>query len=351
MQRCLQLAALGAGEVAPNPLVGAVLVYDDTIIGEGYHKKYGKAHAEVNCINSVEDADKGLIEKSTMYVSLEPCAHFGKTPPCVDLIISKKIPNVVIGCRDSFAEVNGKGIGLLKAAGLNVIVGILEDESRELNKRFFTFYEKQRPYIILKWAQSCDGKIAPLNPPKGGTLEHADAVRLLISNEFTNRLVHKWRSEESSILVGTNTAQLDDPALTTRLWQGKDPVRLVIDKDLKLLPHLKIFDNSVKTIVFNYGKQSESGNIVYRYIKKEENILTQITESLYNMNIQSVLIEGGTKTLQSFIDAELWDEARVISNEQLIIGNGVSAPVLKNNEVFNKLKINQDTISFYRNEK
>jgi diaminohydroxyphosphoribosylaminopyrimidine deaminase/5-amino-6-(5-phosphoribosylamino)uracil reductase len=329
------------------------LVYAGRIIGEGYHKKFGGAHAEVNCINSVAEPDKELIARSTMYVSLEPCAHFGKTPPCADLIIENKIPDVVIGCRDSFAAVNGKGIERLKAAGVNVTVGILQNECLELNKRFFTFHEKQRPYIILKWAQSSDGKIAPLpdsyRDPEGGTLEHADSKRLMISNEFTNRLVHKWRSEEAAILVGTNTALLDNPALTTRLWPGKNRVRLVIDLELKLPTHLKLFDGSTKTVVFNYNKQAETENLIYHQLNKEENILTQIVSALYAMQIQSLMVEGGAKLLQSFIDEGLWDEARVICNEQLTIGNGLNAPVLRSNKFYEQQSIQNDTISFFRN--
>ena len=343
------LAAMGAGQVAPNPMVGAVLVYDERIIGEGYHKKYGEAHAEVNCINSVAEVDKKYIGKSTMYVSLEPCAHFGKTPPCVDLIIKNEIPKVVIGCRDSFEAVAGKGIERLKAAGIEISVGILENECLELNKRFFTFHGKQRPYIILKWAQSSDGKIAPLYPPKGGNTEHEIATQLLISNEFTNRLVHKWRTEEAAILVGTNTALLDDPTLTARLWPGNNPVRLVIDNALKLPAHLKLFDGTAKTIVFNFSKQAEEANLVYYQLKKEEDILTQITAALYLLNIQSVIVEGGAELLQSFIDEGLWDEARVICNEEMIIGDGLNAPGLKDNKLYQEQKMQNDTISFFRN--
>jgi diaminohydroxyphosphoribosylaminopyrimidine deaminase/5-amino-6-(5-phosphoribosylamino)uracil reductase len=363
MQRCLQLALLGAGNVAPNPVVGAVLVYNGKIIGEGYHRQYGGPHAEVNCINSVADADKELIEKSTLYVSLEPCAHYGKTPPCADLIIRYKIRQVVIGCRDSFEAVNarlndaaaqGKGIERLMAAGIAVTVGILEKECRELNRRFFTFHEKQRPYIILKWAQSRDGKIAPLNMPagrqvpKGGSLEHENPKRLMISNEFTNSLVHKWRTEEASILVGTNTALLDDPALTARLWPGKDPVRLVIDTALKLPVHLKLFDGSVKTIVFNYIKQSATENLVYHRLNKEEGIPVQIIAALYNMQLQSVMVEGGSKLLQSFIDEGSWDEARVITNTSMVIGEGLDAPVLKNEMVLVEQHINDDAIVYFK---
>ncbi len=350
MQRCLQLAAMGAGQVAPNPMVGAVLLYADRIIGEGYHQKYGEAHAEVNCLNSVADADKEFITHSTMFVSLEPCAHFGKTPPCADLIIKNKIPEVVIGCRDSFAEVAGKGIEKLKNEGINVTVGVLENECIELNKRFFTFHEKQRPFIILKWAQSSDGKIAPLYPPRRGSSKHTGAERFLISNEFTNRLVHKWRSEEAAILIGTNTALLDDPALTTRHWPGNNPVRLVIDKELKLPDHLKLFDGKTKTIVFNYSKQAETENLVYHQLKKSEDILTQILSALYKLQIQSLIVEGGSKLLQSFIDAGLWDEARMITNSAMVIGEGLDAPVLTGSTLISEEKIKTDIISVIKNK-
>ena len=354
MQRCLQLAAMGAGKVAPNPMVGAVLVHDDRIIGECYHQQYGAVHAEVNCINSVASADRELIAKSTLYVSLEPCAHYGKTPPCADLIINNNIPEVVIGCRDSFAAVDGKGMERLKAAGVQVTSGILEKECRELNKRFFTFHEKQRPYIILKWAQSSDGKIAALLPdsyrdPGGGTLEPLDLKRLRISNVFTNRLVHKWRTEETAIMVGTNTALLDNPALTARLYIGNKPVRLVIDMDLKLPSSLKLFDGTVKTIVLNQHKQVTGDMLSFYKIDKEEKFIPQFLHALYTLELQSVIIEGGSKLLQSFIDEGLWDEARVIRNSQLTIGNGLMAPVLEDHLPVEEQKIKTDTISFYRN--
>jgi diaminohydroxyphosphoribosylaminopyrimidine deaminase/5-amino-6-(5-phosphoribosylamino)uracil reductase len=339
MQRCLQLAVMGAGTVAPNPMVGAVLVYNERIIGEGYHQKYGEAHAEVNCINSVAEVDKELIAKSTLYVSLEPCAHFGKTPPCANLIIKNKIPHVVIGCRDSFAAVDGKGIERLKAAGINITLGVLETDCRELNKRFFTFNEKQRPYIILKWAQSSNGKTGAI-----------DSSNLKISNEFTDRVVHQWRTEEAAILVGTNTARLDDPSLTSRLWPGKNPLRLVIDLDLKLPDHLKVFDSSAKTIVFNYNKQEARENLVYQQLNKSEDVLKQILSVLYNMQIQSVLVEGGTKLLESFIDGGLWDEARVINNSNLVIDEGLNAPVLRSNHLITTQKLKNDIIEFHEHE-
>lgn len=338
MHRCLELAKLGLGNVAPNPMVGAVLVYNDAIIGEGYHQQYGQAHAEVNCINSVAEENKALIERSTLYVSLEPCAHFGKTPPCADLIIDKKIPNVVIACRDSFAEVDGKGIQKLKSAGITVEVGILEKEAIALNKRFFTFHEQHRPYIILKWAQSKDKKIALV-----------DFSSIAISNGQTNMMVHKWRSEEVAIMVGTNTALHDDPSLTTRLWPGKNPVRLVIDKMLQLPPSLHLFDGAVKTIVFNTVKNEEADLLSYIKIPATESIIPQILYILYQRKIQSVIVEGGTKLLQSFIDENYWDEARIITNEELTIGDGISAPVFASENLQSTQQIITDRINIYHN--
>ncbi|HSN08639.1 MAG TPA: bifunctional diaminohydroxyphosphoribosylaminopyrimidine deaminase/5-amino-6-(5-phosphoribosylamino)uracil reductase RibD [Hanamia sp.] len=336
MSRCIQLAKLGAGNVAPNPMVGAVLVYNDRIIGEGYHKKYGEAHAEVNCINNVPAEQKSLIEKSTMYVSLEPCSHFGKTPPCSNLIIQQKIKKVVIGCRDIYEEVDGRGIEKLRNAGLEVITGVLEDESRELNKRFFTFHQQKRPYIILKWAQSANGKIGS---------EHGE--RLFISNEYTNRIVHKWRSEEAGILVGANTALKDDPSLTTRLWKGKNPVRIVIDPHLKLPASLKIFTDESKTIIYNLIKNSSEKNIEYIQIRPD-NLLESLVSSLYESDIQSILVEGGAKTLQSFIDQNLWDEARVITNGEMIIEEGVNAPAMKNFDLVQQETYFSDMISYFK---
>ena len=336
MQRCLQLAQLGAGNTAPNPMVGAVLVHDDKIIGEGYHQQYGQAHAEVNCINNILEENKSLINKSTLYVSLEPCAHFGKTPPCADLIIKMKIPKVVIGCRDSYKEVDGKGIEKLKAAGVEVVTGILEKEARDLNKRFFTFYEKQRPFIILKWAQSSNHKIA-----------NADYSRVLISNDYTNRLVHKWRSEEAGIMVGTNTALYDNPSLTNRYWSGNNPVRIVIDKELKIPITHHLINDGQKTIIFNKFKKEDAGNIFYRKIEGEGSIIKQVINCLFEMKFQSVLVEGGARLLQSFIDEDCWDEVRVIINEQLVIENGINSPVLKNFSLIKTETVFSDTIHKY----
>ena len=347
MQRCLELAKRGAGYVTPNPMVGAVLVENDTIIGEGWHQEFGGPHAEVNCINqAIQKGKKDSFSGATLYVSLEPCAHYGKTPPCTDLIIKNKIPRVVIGCRDPYEEVNGKGIGKLKAAGVEVVSGILEEECRELNKRFFTFYTQHRPYVILKWAETGDGFMAPLNPPQGGTSDSA-VRRLLISNEYSNRLVHQWRSEEAAILVGTKTALMDDPELTTRLWPGHLPVRLVVDLDLKLPTSLKIFNSKARTIVFNANKHTEEGNLQYYPVSKDKTLVRQILNALYELKLQSVIVEGGAKLLQSFIDEGLWDEARVIQNEELIIKHGLKAPLLFNTPKSYEQKFLSDKIVIY----
>lgn len=337
MGRCIQLAKLAAGNVAPNPMVGAVLVFENKIIGEGYHQKYGEAHAEVNCINNVQEKNKTLIEKSTIYVSLEPCAHHGKTPPCADLIIKNKIKKVVIGCQDIYKEVAGKGIEKLQNAGAEVITGILEKECKDLNKRFFTFHQKQRPYIILKWAQSANGKIGSNNNE-----------RILISNDYSNGLVHNWRAEEAAILVGTNTALKDNPSLTTRLWKGNNPVRIVIDKELKLPSGSKLFSKETNTVIFNFVKNTVEENLNFVKILKE-NFLQEMLFSLYRLNIQSVLVEGGAKTLQYFIDAGFWDEARVITNEKMVIENGIAAPEMKNFLFVNQARYFSDVINYYEN--
>jgi diaminohydroxyphosphoribosylaminopyrimidine deaminase/5-amino-6-(5-phosphoribosylamino)uracil reductase len=274
-----------------------------------------------------------------MYVSLEPCAHFGKTPPCADLIIKNKIPDVVIGCSDSFEAVAGKGIERLKAAGINVTVGILERECRELNKRFFSFHEKQRPYIILKWAQSNNGKIGA-----------AGSERILISNEFTNRQVHQWRAQEAAILIGTNTALKDNPALTTRLWPGNNPVRLLIDMNLKLPASLQLFGGSVKTIVFNSHRHEDNEMLSYYKIEKGQNALTHVLKALYNLQIQSVIVEGGAALLQSFINENLWDEARIITNTALEIAEGVNAPILQPQKTIKEENMQTDRIVYFKND-
>jgi diaminohydroxyphosphoribosylaminopyrimidine deaminase/5-amino-6-(5-phosphoribosylamino)uracil reductase len=337
MRRCIELAKLAAGHVGPNPMVGSVLVAQGVIIGEGYHQQYGKAHAEVNCINNVSAENRPFIQQSTLYVSLEPCMHFGKTPPCADLIIANKIPRVVIGCQDPFKQVDGKGIEKLKQAGIEVSTNVLEEECRELNKRFFTFHTQQRPYIILKWAESLNNKIGSNN-----------GERVLISNEFTNRKVHKWRGQESAILVGTNTALLDNPSLNTRYWPGKNPMRLIVDMDLRLPPSLQVFDQAQRTIVFNSVKHEEDRNILYYQINVDVSLVHQLLNACLQSNIQSILVEGGAMLLQTLIDEEMWDEARVIQNNELIIHDGLPAPILKQHALSNTENILTDTISYYK---
>lgn len=347
MHRCLQLASLGNGHVAPNPMVGAVLVHNHRIIGEGYHSHYGTAHAEVNCISSVKNEDQELIEHSTLYVSLEPCAHFGKTPPCADLIIEKNIPRVVIGCRDPFNEVNGKGIEKLRNAGITVISDVLQDECKKLNKRFFCFHTRNRPFIILKWAQTINNRIS-----------NGDHSRLKISNEFSDRMVHKWRSEEMAIMVGTNTALFDDPQLNTRSWPGNDPVRLIPDLHLRLPHDLKIFSKGQTTIVFNLHqhtieapsvKELTGKGVHYYQVSEDASMVHQVMNALYGLKINSVLIEGGAQLLQSFIDEDAWDEARIITNEKMTVPDGLSAPVLKNEDLFDTHSLSNDVIRSYKN--
>ena len=337
IQRCLQLAENGSGFVAPNPMVGAVLVYEGKIIGEGWHHQFGEAHAEVNCINSVKEEDKYLIEKSTLYVSLEPCSHFGKTPPCADLIIRQKIKKVVIGCVDSFAKVNGSGIEKLRNAGIETVLGDWQEECRSFNKRFFTFHQQQRPYIILKWAQTANGKIAYENSDK----------RLLISNEITNRLVHRWRSEEAAIMVGKNTVVSDNPALTNRFWRGKNPTRIVIDKNLELPATLRVFGNEALTVIFNRIKEEKQGYLYFCKISFDKNILPQILHQCYLSGIQSILVEGGKQLLQSFIDEKIWDECRIITNKTMNITNGLNAPHISDSRTFKTEYLMNDSIDYY----
>ncbi len=344
MRRCLQLAQLGAGNVAPNPMVGAVLVYNDKIIGEGYHQNYGQEHAEVNCIQSVKKEDAHLIKDAVLYVSLEPCNHFGKTPPCTDLIIHNKIFKVIIGCQDNFTKVDGKGIQKLKENNTEVVVGVLEEECRKLNKRFFLFHSQKRPYIILKWAQTINNKISS-----------DENKRLLISNYLSNKLVHKWRFEEAGILIGTNTALKDNPNLTNRLWSGKSPVRLVIDLGSKLPDKLNIFNNNAPTIIFNLIKSDsnipEKLNYQTHYYKLKSitNLASHISEACFKLNIQSILVEGGQKTLQHFIDENLWDEARIITSVETFAERGLKSPVLLNKNLVNVFSLVNDFISIYRN--
>jgi diaminohydroxyphosphoribosylaminopyrimidine deaminase/5-amino-6-(5-phosphoribosylamino)uracil reductase len=339
IKRCLELAKNGFGTTYPNPMVGSVIVYENKIIGEGWHKKSGEAHAEVNAINSVKD--KSLLSKSTIYVSLEPCSHFGKTPPCSDLIIEKQIPNIVIGTIDSNEKVSGKGIQKLRDAGRNVVVGVLEKECQELNKRFFTYHNKKRPYIILKWAESSDGFIAPE--------KKEEQKPVWISNEFSRQLVHKWRSEEQAILVGTNTIFEDNPELTTRDWKGKNPVRVVIDRLGKINEPYFVKDKSVKTIFITESENlSSHENIIYENAIFDIRLAEKICSILQKHSIQSVIIEGGKKTLDTFIDAGLWDEARVFKGATLFT-NGTKAPRLNGKYVEKKIK-NDQLLTYYNHD-
>lgn len=339
MQRCFQLAEKGLGAVAPNPVVGAVLVHNGRIIGEGYHRHYGEPHAEVNAIRSVREADRHLIPESTIYVSLEPCAHHGKTPPCADLLIRERVKEVVIANRDPFPDVNGKGIEKLKAAGIKVTVGVEEAKGWQLNRRFFTFHTKHRPYVVLKWAQTADGFIGS-----------ADNERMLISDQLTNRLVHQWRSNEAGILVGRKTAAADNPKLDNRFWSGRPPVRLILDPNLKLPPELALFDRNFKTIVLNLLRGDEKGSehLLYKKINPELTLPAAILKALYEEKLQSVLIEGGRETLQSFIDAGLWDEMRVITNTGMLSGKGVPAPVMGAAALQQTDFIRKDKIEIFR---
>ena len=338
IKRCIELAENGLGTTYPNPMVGCVIVYDGKIIGEGWHRKAGEPHAEVNAINSVKD--KTLLKKATIYVSLEPCSHFGKTPPCSNLIIANKIPKVVIGTIDSNEKVAGKGIKKLIEAGIQVTVGVLEEACFELNKRFFTFHNKKRPYLILKWAESKDGFIAPL--------EKLEKKPVWITNGFSRQLVHKWRTEEQAILVGTQTVLDDNPKLDARDWRGNNPVRVVLDQNNRIPEHSQILDNQVKTILFSKFKTAaEKENTIFEIIDFEENVVQQVVQSLYEHQIQSVIIEGGRQTLQSFIDANLWDEARIFVGN-IPFTSGIKAPILDKKQ-FNKSMIGTDELLISRN--
>lgn len=338
LQRCFQLALLGAGNVAPNPVVGAVLVYNNEIIGEGYHQKYGEAHAEVNCINKALEHHAGLIEKATLYVSLEPCSHYGKTPPCADLIIRHKIPKVVIGCRDSFEAVNGRGIERLRNAGVTVVEHVLEQEAIALNKRFFTFHRLKRPYIILKWAQTRNQVIA------SGT-----DTRLLITSGITNRLVHRWRTEEAAIMIGAKTAVKDDPLLDNRNWYGKPPQKVIVSASGELPEDLRMFQSGAATFIFNTRKEEQQNGKWFMKVEAAQ-FLENILNRLYRLEVQSVLVEGGQQLLQSFIDADLWDEARVITNTTML-AEGIEAPRLRRQQLIKLQHLVTDEIAVYKNDK
>ncbi len=333
MNRCLELAQKALGKTYPNPLVGSVIVHEGKIIGEGFHQKAGEAHAEINAINSVEN--KELLKESTIYVTLEPCSHFGKTPPCANKIAEIGFKKVVIGTLDSHEKVNGKGVEIIENAGIKVISGILEKESRELNKRFFTFHEKKRPYLILKWAQSADGFL------------DKDFKPTQIGNSLTKQLVHQLRSEEHAILVGTYTALTDNPSLTVREIVGENPVRVLIDFELKVPKHFQIYNSEAKTLIFNSIKDSAEGNVKFIKIEKE-NFLESLMQKLYEEQIQSIIIEGGSFTLQKFIGQNLWDEAIIIKNENLVLESGTKAPEF-NFDAYHVEDFRDNIAKFYRN--
>jgi diaminohydroxyphosphoribosylaminopyrimidine deaminase/5-amino-6-(5-phosphoribosylamino)uracil reductase len=327
MHRCLQLAQYGVSYVAPNPMVGAVVVCNDVIIGEGYHRHYGQAHAEPNAIHSVKNPE--LLKQSTLYVSLEPCSHYGKTPPCADLIVSCGIPRVVIGTLDPNPKVSGRGVEILRKAGIEVTVGVLANECRELNKRFFIFQEQKRPYVLLKWAQTKDGFM---------DRKRTDRTEspLIISNNITKQLTHKMRAENQAILVGANTVLLDNPSLTVRNWSGKSPVRIAIDRQGRIPVDFNLLDGSIRTIVFTEIDQVDQQNIEFVKVDFSTNCIPAVLQKVYERNINSVLVEGGASILNSFIEAGLWDEANIeISNQS--ITDGVSAPVLNAQPVSNDM--------------
>ena len=319
MYRCLQLAQYAGGHVAPNPMVGAVLVCDDKIIGEGFHQRFGDDHAEPNAIRSVKD--HGLLKNATMYVSLEPCSYYGKTPPCADLIVGSGIPRVVIGTLDPNPKVSGRGVEILRNAGIEVTVGVLEDECRELNKRFFIFQEQKRPYVLLKWAQTQDGFIDRIR-------KDACEPPLLISNNITKQLTHKMRSENQAILVGANTVLLDNPSLTVRNWSGKSPIRIAIDRQGRIPDNFNLKDGSLPTLIFTEKERVNKRNVEFIKIDFNDDCLKTILHKIYEHNIHSVLVEGGASILNSFIEAGLWDEANIEVSPQRIT-EGVAAPVLK----------------------
>ena len=338
MNRCLQLALVGRNHVAPNPMVGAVIVHENKIIREGFHREFGKPHAEVHAINSVKD--KSLLKESTLYVNLEPCSHYGKTPPCSNLIVENKIKKVVIGCLDSNSKVSGKGVEKMRSNGVEVEVGVLEKESRKLNRRFFTFHEEQRPYVFLKWAQSADGYI-DINRENDTPEIH------WISTVQSKRLVHTWRAMETAILIGNTTAINDNPELTTREVFGENPLRIVIDPQLKADIKLKVFNKESKTLVFNLIKNNVVGNVEYIKIADSSIFINEILAQLYKRNILTLIVEGGKNTIEHFIDSGLWDEAKII-NGKVFFKEGLKAPELHKTPDYQS-QIGSDRVDTYYN--
>jgi diaminohydroxyphosphoribosylaminopyrimidine deaminase/5-amino-6-(5-phosphoribosylamino)uracil reductase len=340
INRCLDLARLGSGDTAPNPMVGSVIVYNGRIIGEGLHRQYGGPHAEVNSINSV--VDQSLLSDSTLYVNLEPCSHTGKTPPCSDLIIQKGIPRVIIGTVDPNPVVSGNGIRILEKAGIKIISNILPEKCRELNKRFFTYHLQKRPYIILKWAKTTDGFIDILREKPELSQPN------WISNDISRMVVHKWRAEEQAILIGTNTALFDNPRLNVREWPGNSPLRIVIDRNLRLPSSLNLFDQTQSTLVFNESQDYQQGKIRYVRLDFNGRILQQMLDYLYNIAIQSVFVEGGKRLIESFLNEDLWDEARVFIGKKQF-GSGVTSPVVPAVEP-DECLIREDLLLVYRHQ-
>lgn len=331
MRRALELAEWGRGSVSPNPMVGCVIVYQDRIIGEGHHHQYGGPHAEVNAINSVQNPD--FLKAATVYVTLEPCAHWGKTPPCANLLVEKQVKKVVIAAIDTNPLVGGKGIEILKNAGIEVETGVLEKEARWQNRRFFTQIEKHRPYVILKWAQSQDGFVAREN-----------FSSKWISGSQSRQLVHKWRAEEDAILVGKNTALHDNPSLNVRDWAGKNPMRVVLDAKLELSQNLTLFDQTIPTICYNSKKSETQENLNFVNLGEQFG-MHDMLKDLHSRKIQSLIVEGGTKVLSQFIENSLWDEARIFTGK-VKFGTGISAPILNQNPA-ETLSIGEDILNIY----
>jgi diaminohydroxyphosphoribosylaminopyrimidine deaminase/5-amino-6-(5-phosphoribosylamino)uracil reductase len=338
MKRCLELASAGQGNVAPNPMVGAVLVHHDSIIGEGCHEVYGQTHAEINCLDSVKDEHRHLISESTMYVSLEPCAHFGKTPPCALRLAKEKVKEVIVCNEDPFEKVSGRGFTILHEHHIATESGILKDHGLWVNRRFFCFHQQKRPYIILKWAQTQQGFFAPLN-----------RTRFQMSNRHSQQLVHKWRTEEAAILVGTKTALHDDPQLTARHWNGRQPLRIVIDRSLSLPPSLRLFDGEAPVWVVNGKKDGDDKNLKYVALDFAADVLQQLLQRLYQANILSLIAEGGAALLSSFIREGLWDEARIFETEN-VLQEGIPAPLLHEANKAFSTSIGSDSLHVYVRE-
>lgn len=316
MQRAIDLAKQGSGKVSPNPVVGCVIVKNGLVIGEGFHEKYGSEHAEVNAVSSVKNKDN--LEDATVYVTLEPCDHYGKTPPCTDLLIASNVKKVVIAAIDKNPKVNGRGINKLKSAGIEVITGLLTNEYQKVNRRFFTFHEEKRPYVILKWAQTCDGFIA-----------REDYSSKWISNTASRQLVHRWRSEEDAILVGKNTALYDNPSLNVRDWHGVNPTRILIDFDLQVPESFHLFDQKIDTLIINSRVTKQKDNLEWIQVDRN-NYQKEVLHLLFERAVQSLIIEGGAKTLQSFIDLGYWDEARIFESDESF-GSGIQSPEISGN--------------------